>query len=128
MITLPEWHNASVVIDRNLEAGREDNVAICCGDEQVSYGELARRINRFGHALKELDVGREDRVLLVLNDTISFPVAFFAAMRIGAVPVPVNTLVGADDYRYFVEDSLARTVVADHEHHEKVREALDGVQ
>jgi len=128
MITLPEWHNASVVIDRNLEAGREDNVAICCGDEQVSYGELARRINRFGHALKELGVGREDRVLLVLNDTPSFPVAFFAAMRIGAVPVPVNTLVGADDYRYFVEDSLARTVVADHEHHEKVREALDGLQ
>jgi len=33
MITLPEWHNASVVIDRNLEAGREENVAICCGDE-----------------------------------------------------------------------------------------------
>jgi benzoate-CoA ligase family protein len=128
MITVPEWHNASVMIDRNLEAGREGNMAICCGDEQVHYGELARRINRFGHALKELGVGREDRVLLVLNDTPSFPVAFFAAMRIGAVPVPVNTLVGADDYRYFVEDSLARTVVADHEHYEKVWEALDGLQ
>jgi len=127
MITVPEWYNASLIVDRNLEAGREDKVAIY-SDDEVSYGELARRINRFGHALKELDVGREDRVLLVLNDTISFPVAFFAAMRIGAVPVPVNTLVGADDYRYFVEDSLARTVVADHEHHEKVREALDGVQ
>ena len=129
MITqVPEWYNASVIVDRNLEAGREDNVAICYGDEQITYGELARRVNRFGHALKELGVGRENRVLLVLNDTPSFPVAFFAAMRIGAIPVPVNTLLGADDYRYFVEDSLARTVVVDGEHHEKVRDALDGFE
>ncbi len=128
MITLPEWLNASVIVDRNLEAGREDKVAIYYGDEQVSYGELARRINRFGHALKELGVGREDRVLLVLNDTPSFPTAFFAAMRIGAVPVPVNTLLGPDDYRFFVEDSLARTVVVDQEHHETIRDALDGFQ
>ncbi|HZC18240.1 MAG TPA: benzoate-CoA ligase family protein, partial [Rubrobacteraceae bacterium] len=128
MITVPEWHNASVILDMNLEAGREDNVAICYGEEQVTYGELARRINRFGHALKELSVGREDRVLLVLNDTPSFPPAFFAAMRIGAIPVPVNTLLEADDYRYFVENSLARTVLADQQHHEKIRDALDGLQ
>jgi acyl-coenzyme A synthetase/AMP-(fatty) acid ligase len=128
MITVPEWHNASVIVDRNLEAGREDNVAIYCGDEQVTYGELASRINRFGHALKELGVEQEDRVLLVLNDTSSFPTAFFAAMRIGAVPVPVNTLVDADEYRFYVEDSRAQMVVADHEHQEKVQEALDSLQ
>ena len=126
MITLSEWHNASLIVDRNLEAGREDKVAIYCGDEQVSYGELARRINRFGHALKELGVEQEDRVLLVLNDTPSFPTAFFAAMRIGAVPIPVNTLLDADEYRFFVEDSRALVVVADLMHHEKVRDALGG--
>ena len=125
MITVSEWHNASLIVDRNLEAGRAEKVAIYCGDEQVTYGELARRINRFGHALKELGVKQEDRVLLVLNDTPSFPTAFFAAMRIGAVPIPVNTLLGADDYRFFAEDSRARIVVTDLEHHEKVREALE---
>ena len=129
MITVPEWYNASLIVDRNLEAGREDKVAIYCGDEEVTYGELARRINRFGHALKkELDVRQEDRVLLVLDDTPSFPTAFFAAMRIGAVPVPVNTLVYADEYRFFVENSRARVVVADGKFHEKVRDALDGVE
>jgi O-6-methylguanine DNA methyltransferase len=46
MITVPEWYNASLIIDRNLEAGREDKIAIYSGDEQVSYGELARRIGR----------------------------------------------------------------------------------
>ena len=56
MITVPEWYNASVLVDRNLEAGRADKVAIYCGDEEVTYGELARRISRFGHALR--DTGR----------------------------------------------------------------------
>ncbi len=127
MITVPEWYNASLIVDRNLEAGREDKIAIYCGDEQVTYGELARRINRFGHALKgELGVRQEDRVLMVLNDTPSFPTAFFGAMRIGAIPIPTNTLLAADDYRFFVEDSRAKVVIADEMHHDKVREALEG--
>ena len=129
MIATPEWHNASVIVDRNLEAGREDKVAVYSGDEEVTYGELARRINRFGHALRErLDVRREERVLLVLDDTPSFPAAFFAAMRIGAVPVPVNTLVDADEYRFYIEDSRARVVVADGKFHEKVRDALSRIE
>jgi benzoate-CoA ligase family protein len=114
MITVPEWYNASIIVDQNLETGRADKVAIYCGEEEVTYGELARRIARFGHVLKgELGVRQEDRVLLVLNDTPSFPVAFFAAMRIGAVPIPVNTMLGAGDYRFFVENSRARVVVAE---------------
>ncbi len=129
MITVPKWYNASLIVDRNLEAGREDKVAIYSGDDEVSYGELARRINRFGHALREeLGVRQEDRVLLVLDDTSAFPTAFFAAMRIGAVPVPVNTLVDADEYRFYVEDSRVRIVVADGKFYEKVRDALEGVE
>jgi benzoate-CoA ligase family protein len=129
MITTPEWHNASVIVDRNLEAGREDKVAIYSGDEEVTYGELARRINRFGHALREqLDARREERILLVLDDTPSFPTAFFAAMRIGALPVPVNTLVDAHEYRFYIEDSRARVVVADGKYYEKVRDALSSVE
>ena len=128
MIETPEWYNASVLVDRNLEAGRADKAAIYCGDEQVTYGELAGRINRFGHALQEIGVDREDRVLLLLNDTPSFPTAFFAAMRIGAVPIPLNTLLGPQDYRFFVENSRARVVVCDRMHHATVTEALEGYE
>jgi benzoate-CoA ligase family protein len=128
MIDIPEWYNASVLVDRNLEAGRADKVAIYYGDKQITYGELARRINRFGHALKALGVRQEERVLLVLNDTPSFPIAFFGAMRIGAVPIPVNTLLRGDEYRFFVENSRSRAVVADFQHYEKVREGLEGYE
>jgi benzoate-CoA ligase family protein len=126
MIEVPERYNASVLMDRNLEAGREGKVAILCGDEEVTYGELARRVNRFGRALKGLGIWQEDRVLLFLNDTPAFPTAFFGAMRIGAVPIPVNTLLKPDDYRFFVENSRSQALVTDAMHHDTVREALEG--
>ncbi|MGI9049800.1 MAG: benzoate-CoA ligase family protein, partial [Rubrobacteraceae bacterium] len=67
-----------------------------------------------------------DRVLLMLNDTPSFPTVFFAAMRIGSVPIPVNTLLQPADYRFFVENSRACVVVCDQMHHETIQKALEG--
>src|SRR2546421_11639875 len=126
MDLVPERYNASSLIDRNLDAGRGAKVAITCGDEQVTYGELARRINRVGHGLRQLGIRREERVLLVLNDTPAFPVSFFGAMRLGAVPVPLNTLLKLADYRFLVADSEARAIIVDAEHYARVRAAIDG--
>ncbi len=58
----------------------------------MTYADLFDRVCRMGRALRALGVGRENRVLLVLGDSPAFPVAFFGALRIGAVPVPVNPL------------------------------------
>ena len=126
MATIPERYNASVLLDSNLDAGRSDKVAIYCGDEKITYGHLFDRVCRMGRALLELGVRREERVLLVLADTPAFPVAFLGAMRIGAVPVPVNPLSRAEDYRYFVEDTNARFIFADDAFVEKLTEALHG--
>src|SRR5215212_2603542 len=114
MIEIPEWYNASVLVDGNLEAGRADKVAIYCGDEEVTYGALARHISRFGHALRALGVDREDRVLLMLNDTPSFPTAFFAVMRIGAIPIrstPCSSpRTTASSWRTAAHASLSATI------------------
>jgi len=125
MSTVPERYNVSSLLDRNLEAGRGDKVAISCGDERVTYRELVRRVCRFGSALKALGFRRDERVVLVLNDSPAFPVAFFGTIRAGCVPVPANPLLKWEDQRYFLADSYARAVVVDKEHYEKVRRALD---
>lgn len=121
---VPERYNASALLFHNVEVGRADRVAITCGSERITYGELARRVNRCGWALRNMGIQREQRVLLVLNDTPAFPTAFFGAVRIGTVPVPVNTYLKADDYRFFVEDSYAPLVIVDREHYPKVKEGL----
>ena len=123
-MTRPERYNASTLLDANLEAGRGARTAICFGDERISYDELYARVCAMGWLLHEFGVESEYRVLLILGDTPAFPVAFFGAMRIGAVPVPVNPLYKPADYRFFLEDSGARCVIVDEAHVEKLKEAL----
>jgi benzoate-CoA ligase len=124
MFTCPERYNASELVDANLAAGRGNKVAIYCGDEQVTYNELYERTCSMGRTLSALGVDREQRVLLVLDDTPVFPVAFFGSIRIGAVPVPVNPLFKAADYRFFLEDTGARVVVVEQSHLDTLTQAL----
>ena len=58
--------------------------------------------------LRELGVGMEDRVMVLCLDTPEFLGAFWGAIKIGAVPIPVNTLLRTQDYAYFLEDSRAK--------------------
>jgi benzoate-CoA ligase family protein len=120
-------YNASTLLDANLEAGRGARTALYFGDEQISYDELFARVCAMGWLLHEYDVVSENRVLLVLGDTPAFPVAFFGAMRLGAVPVPVNPLYKAEDIRFFVEDSETRLIITDAAQEDKVDEALAGI-
>jgi benzoate-CoA ligase len=79
-----------------------------------------------GGLLRSLGVGREHRVLLVLDDTTVFPMAFLGAIRIGAVPVPVSALDKLDNFRHYVEDSYATVVLTDAPTLPRLREALAG--
>jgi benzoate-CoA ligase family protein len=112
MLSIPDRFNAAAhFIDPHARM-RPDKVAIECGDERVTYGELVARVNRVGNALRSaLGVRMEERVLLLLLDTPDFAASFFGAIKIGAVPVPVNTLLRPNDYRYLLNDSRARVAI-----------------
>jgi benzoate-CoA ligase len=125
-LVIPERYNASSVIDRNIAAGRGQKVAFIASDATLTYDELRRKVNQMGHLLRELGVGREDRVLLVLDDSTVFPIAFLGAMRIGAVPVPVSHLDKAANFRHFIEDSYAEIVVTDAASLPRLQDALAG--
>ena len=122
--TLPERYNASTIVDRQIAAAKGPKIAFVAEDRSLTYDALASEVNRAGRLLLELGVGREDRVLVVLDDTTVFPVVFLAAMRIGAIPVPVSPLDRADNFRHYVRDSYASLVVTDADRLETVRTAL----
>ncbi len=103
--------NASTLLDRNLEAGRADKSALLTADGTVTYGELASLTAAVASYLLDLDVEREQRVLMILDDSPAFPATFLAAMRIGAVPVPVNPMDRVDNYVYYLDDSYAKVLV-----------------
>ena len=113
-LDLPEVFNAAdYFVDRNIREGRADKIAVLCEDRQTTYGEIQKGMNRVGNGLKGLGVRMEERVALLLLDTEVYPQAFFGAIKIGAVPICLNTLMRPKDYLYFLNDSRARVMFVD---------------
>ena len=112
-IQIPRSYNAAYdLIERNLVAGRATKLAYIDDKGTYTYGELARRIDRFAHAISALGIRMEQRVLLCLLDGIDFPVAFLGCIKAGVIPIAVNTLLSPKDYEYILDDSRACAVVA----------------
>ena len=110
--TLPRDFNvATWFVDRNVSEGRGKATAFICDDRVLTYGDVLDLTNRAGNALRELGVEMEHRVLMLCLDAPEFVATFWGAIKIGAVPIPVNTLMRASDYLYFLNDSRARVAV-----------------
>jgi benzoate-CoA ligase family protein len=112
-VTGAERLNAATLLDGNLEAGRADKTALLTAEGTVTYGELASLTAAVASYLTDLDVRREQRVLMILDDSPAFPASFLGAMRIGAVPVPVNPMDRVDNYVYYLDDSYATVLVVE---------------
>jgi benzoate-CoA ligase family protein len=120
----PVFNVAVPFIDRHLIEGRAGKVAIRAGEEAVTYGELAERVNRCGNAINSLGVQSGERVLMVVKDCPEFIYAFFGAIKSGVVPVPVNTMLRVADYQYLIEDSASAALIYSPEFGDIIGEAL----
>jgi benzoate-CoA ligase family protein len=126
-VHVPRGYNAAVdLVDRHLAEGRGEKVAFVDDRTRLTYADLAEQVNRAGNALLALGVRREQRVVLILQDSITFPVLFLGAIKIGAVPVPVNTLLTAEDYDGLLRDSRAVALVVSAALFDKVSPILAG--
>ena len=112
IVSLPDRFNvADYLVDRHVREGRGGRTAILSGDQSITYAQVAERSNRLANGLHALGLRREDRVMLLLHDTPAFVYSFFGAQKLGAVPVPTNTLLKSQDYQYMLNDSRARIVI-----------------
>ncbi|MEK9644778.1 MAG: benzoate-CoA ligase family protein [Alphaproteobacteria bacterium] len=117
--------NTSVyMIDRHLEEGRAARTAFVTERETVTYGELAESVNRCGNALRDAGLTPGDRMLMIVKDCPEFVYLFYGAIKAGIVPVPLNTLLTADDYAYMIDDSACRGLVYSPEFAEAATKAL----
>jgi benzoate-CoA ligase family protein len=112
MMSIPESFNlATYLVERHVREGRGDRVALLTASGQTTYAQLDALVNRAGNALAALGVAPEGRVGLILHDGLAFYAAFLGAIRIGAVPVPINTLLRRNDFQYILNDSRAQVVI-----------------
>lgn len=105
------YNAATEFVDRNVAEGRGDKVAFTDRTRSLTYRELQEQSDRLGPALEGLGVAREHRVVMLMHDTVDFPIVFWGAIRAGMLPVPLNTLLAADQYAYVLDDARARIVI-----------------
>jgi benzoate-CoA ligase len=106
----PERFNAAAHL-LALNDARPEKLAYIDDRQRLSYGALADRVRRCAAGMRALGLKREERVLIVMHDSVDFPVAFLGALYAGIVPVPVNTLLTADDYAFMLQNSGAQALL-----------------
>jgi 4-hydroxybenzoate-CoA ligase len=97
-------------VDRHAVTGDGGRVAFRDACRSLTYADLETASRRFAGALQAAGIGRERRMVLLLQDTVDFPIAFWGALRAGVVPVPINTLLTAETVGYILRDSRAEAV------------------
>lgn len=110
-IAIPDQFNAATAfLDRQLTEGKGAKAAIFYEGTSYTYAQIVELSNRVGNGLLDLGIEMEQRVALLLLDSPQFAAAFFGAIKIGAVAVPINTMLRPKDYVYMLNDSRARVL------------------
>ncbi len=124
----PRFNVTVPFIDRHLEEGRTQKIAIRTVNSDVTYGQLAAQVNRCGNVLRSMGVGTGRRMLMIVKDCPEFFFLFWGAIKAGVVPVPVNTLLRAADYQYMIDDSECTLIAYSAEYAQTVQPALAGAE
>ncbi len=101
------------LVDRHVDEGRGAGPALRLVDGDVSYVALQALANRVGNVLRNEGVMCEQRVALLLPDGVEFVASFIGAMKIGAIPVPLNTSARPDELAFMLQNSRARALITD---------------
>ncbi|MFZ4479920.1 MAG: class I adenylate-forming enzyme family protein [Rhodoferax sp.] len=92
-------------------ASTPDQIAIRFEGRSITYGQLNRDANRLASSLRKAGVAAADRVALYLPNVPEFATAYYAAQKLGAIPVTINAILKTEEVRYLLDDSLASVVI-----------------
>jgi len=123
-VTAALFNACDYLLDRHVREGRGGRLALTGVAGDVTYGELAERVGRAAGGLRGLGLQPEQRLVMVMTDSPEFVVIYLAAMRIGAVPVPISTMLRADGIAEILADSRARVVAISAAYRDVVAAAL----
>ncbi len=113
---LQEFFNATdYFIDRNIRQGRGHKVAVYTEHRNYTYNDIQKMVNKTANGFRELGVRVDDRIVILMLDVPQFYAVFYGAIKIGSVPIPVNTMLTPGDYEYYLNDSRARVLVISEE-------------
>jgi 4-hydroxybenzoate-CoA ligase len=109
------FNAADYFVDRNVRQGRGHKIAVYTEHRNYSYNDIQKMVNKTANAMLDLGVRIEDRIMMLMLDVPQFYAIFWGGVKIGAAPIPVNTMLTPEDYEYYLNDSRARWLVVSKE-------------
>ncbi len=105
------FNAADYFVDRNIRQGRGHKTAVYTEYRNYTYNDIHKMTNKTANAFRELGVSVDDRIMMLMLDVPQFYAVFWGAIKIGAVPIPVNTMLTPEDYEYYLNDSRSKVLV-----------------
>merc|ERR1712023_404190 len=99
--------------DRHLESHvKEKKAFIEYGSDQkfITYGNLYKQSSKLRHFFSKFKINREDRVVILMQDVISYPIIFWGCLKSGVIPVLLNTLLSSEVVSEIIDNSRANAV------------------
>jgi len=120
----PEKLNAAVeLLDRNLERGLGDHVAVYYKDQHITYTDLYHWVNQMGNALRKLGLKTGDRVMLRFPNTPTAVALWLAVLKVGGVAVMIMPMLRAREISYRANDAECTLIFCDAQSIDEVRKA-----
>ncbi|BBZ77901.1 acyl-CoA synthetase [Mycolicibacterium anyangense] len=101
-----------------------DRVALICGDDQITYGELEEKANRFAHYLIDHGVKKDDKVGLYCRNRIEIVIAMLGIVKAGAVMVNINFRYVEAELKYMFSNSDMVALVHERQYADRVANVL----
>lgn len=114
---LPEKFNVSEYLIRtcNTNKNRGDKIALCYANSKYTYSDIEKYICKYGNALRNLQIVMEQRIAILLPDQPEYVFALLGAIRVGIVPILINTRLKPNDIRYIIKDSRIHALITNKE-------------
>jgi len=120
------WKNLPPSLRSVVEAGRAhgEKVFLVYEDERVTFEAFHRAVAAMASQLASDGVVKGDRVAVIMRNLPEWPVAFYAAVSLGAIVTPLNAWWTGEELEYGLTDSGTKVVLVDNERFERLREHL----
>jgi acyl-coenzyme A synthetase/AMP-(fatty) acid ligase len=110
------------VLERQVEEGLGKQPALLYDGGLVTYADLKRQVDALAWGLKRLGVSRKDLILIRMPNSPEFAIAFLAIVKLGAIPVLVNSLLGISELTTVLSHAEPRIVLTEASRAQAIRE------
>ncbi len=111
-------------IKRNTDDKILNKIAFIDDSTTITYKNLFVDLKKLAFSLYKIGLKKDNRILVILEDSIDFPLTFLGSIWAGIIPICVNTMLPKKDYEYMLKDSNAEAVIVSNSRYKDIKHII----